>query len=93
MRRAAALAYQLPKDSRVRSALAPVASHSLDVLLLREIEYNQRVWHWANTKEAENKSTAPARIDLPGEEEAHEKAVENAEKKALRAAERLGIKL
>lgn len=93
VRRAAALAYQLPKDSRVKSAIAPVAAYGIDVMLLREIEHNQRLWHWANTKDAKRKETAPERMQLPGEEEAYEKAVEHAEARAARAAERLGIKL
>ena len=93
VKRAAALAYQLPADSRVKRAIAPEASHSLSVQLMREIEYNQRLWHWANTEEAKNKDTAPNRMPLPGEEEAHEKAIERAQKTAIGAAELLGLKL
>ena len=73
--------------------MVPVAAHSLEVHLLREIEYNQRLWHWANTKEAKHKETAPERMQLPGEDEAYERAVERAETRALSAAARLGIKL
>ncbi len=93
MRFAAALAFQLPQDSRVKRAVAPEQSHRLDVLLLREIEHNQRLWHWANTKEAKNRDTAPEPIPLPGEEEAQERAAEEAEAMAVKTAERLGIKL
>ena len=87
------LAYQLPKDSRTKTAIAPAAAHSLEAHLLREIELNQRIWHWANTKEAKNKETAPERIDLPGEEEAHKRAVEETEMQAIRTAEILGLML
>lgn len=93
VRRAAALAFQLPADSRVKKAIAPEASHSTTVQLLREIEHNQRLWHWAHTKEASNEETQPPRIDLPGEAKAYERAVESAEKQALSTAELLGIKL
>ena len=93
VRRVAALAYQLPADSRVKRSIAPEAAHSVAVQLLRLIEHNQRLWHWANTKEAKNKETAPLRIDLPGEEEAYERAEEEAQRSATAVAESLGIKL
>ena len=93
VRRAAILACQLPRDSRTKGAWAPASAHSLEADLLREIEHNQRLWHWANTKDAKRKETAPERMQLPGEEEAHERAVEHAEARALSTAERLGIKL
>ena len=73
--------------------MAPMASHGLEVLLLREIEHNQRMWHWANTKDAKRKETAPDRMTLPGEEEEYERAVERAKASAVRTAKRLGIKL
>ena len=79
-------------ESRTKKAISP-DSHSLTVQLLREIEHNQRLWHWANTKEAEKKGTEPEPIMLPGEEEAYEAAVIKAEDEALKVAERLGIKL
>lgn len=93
MRFAAALAFQLPQDSRVKRAIVPEHSHGLCVQLLREIEHNQRLWHWANTKEAKNKDTKPEPIPLPGEEEARDRAAEEAEASAIKTAERLGIKL
>ena len=90
--RASALARQLPPESRLKQSLLP-DSHSLEVQLLREIEYNQRLWHWANTEEAKKKDTAPQRMLLPGEEDAYENAVADAEREAIRMADRLGIKL
>ena len=42
------------------------------MLLLREIEHNQRLWHWANTEDAKDENTKPDPITLPGEEEARE---------------------
>lgn len=91
--RAAALAYQLHPSSRVRGAIEPEHSHGLVAQLLREIEHNQRVWHWANTKEAEKPDTEPERILLAGEEQAHEEAVERAQAAAVGLAEKMGLKL
>lgn len=91
--RAAALAYQLHPSSRVMRSIAPEHSHGLVAQLLREIEHNQRLWHWANTKEAEKSETEPERIWLPGEEEAHEEAVERAQAAAIGLAEQMGLKL
>lgn len=91
--RASVLAFQLPRDSRVKKAIAPELSYGVETQLLRAIEHNQRLWHWANTKEAKHKETAPSPLSLPGEDEAHEKAVERAESQARRTADRLGIKL
>ena len=91
--RAAALAYQLHPSSRVKGAMAPEHSHGIVAQLLREIEHNQRLWHWANTKEAEKSDTEPERILLPGEEQAHEDAVERAQAAAISLAEKMGLKL
>lgn len=91
--RIAALAYQLPPTSRVRRAIEPAKAHDQTVRLLRQIEYNQRMWHWAHTKDAKDESTAPEPHLLPGEEEAYERAVAHAEDEAARTAEALGIKL
>lgn len=69
VRRAAILAYQLPSDSRVWRAMVPAGAHSTDTLLLRQIELDLRAWHWANTEEAKDQSTAPKPIRLAGEDE------------------------
>lgn len=89
----AALAYQLPKDSRTKSAIAPAAAYGIDVLLLREIEHNQRMWHWANTEEAKNKETAPECMTLPGEDEMHQAMVEQEQQNAIEVAAILGINI
>lgn len=91
--RIAALAYQLPRDGRVWSAMEPTGAHGQAVMLLRQIEHNQRLWHWAHTKDAKDKGTAPDPLLLPGEQEAYERAVTNAEDEAERTAAALGIKL
>lgn len=89
----AALAYQLPKDSRTKSAIAPAAAYGVDVLLLREIEHNQRMWHWANTKEAKNEETRPEPITLTGEEEAYRAMAESERQNAIEVASILGINI
>ena len=89
----AALAYQLPKDSRTKSAIAPAAAYGIDVLLLREIEHNQRMWHWANTEEAKNKDTRPEPITLPSEEEAYRAMAESERQNAIEVASILGISI
>lgn len=93
VRRASILAAQLPRDSRVKVAIAPAASHDWKVLLLREIEHNQRLWQWAHTKEAKHKETAPQPITLPGEEEAYESAVEQNQRTASDIAQRFGLEI
>ena len=89
----AALAYQLPREGRCWAAIDRAGSHSEEAELLRQMEHNQRIWHWANTKEAKNKDTAPQPMQLPGEEEAHERAVEHAERDSVRVAELLGLEI
>lgn len=40
--RAAALAFQLPRESRVKRAVDPTGANSPELLMLRRIEFNQR---------------------------------------------------
>lgn len=89
----AALAYQLPNDSRTVRALAPEAANDMRTLLLREIEYNQRRWHWANTKAAEHGENEPQPIQLPGEREHRERDLQAEVRNAESVARRLGIEL
>ena len=93
VRRAAILATQLPRDSRVMRAMAPEASHGLDVLLLREIEHNQRLWHWANTEQAKDSGTQPEPISLPGEDAAYQRASEEADRRAEEIAASFGMRI
>lgn len=75
------------------AAIEPTKAHGQAVRLLRTIEHNQRVWHWAHTKDAKDKNTAPEPELLPGEQAAYERAVASAEDNAARTAEKLGIDL
>lgn len=89
--RAAALAYQLPHDGRVYSAIAPAGAHGMDVLLLRQIELNQRTWHWAHSEQAKDESTRPEPIMLEGEQEAIDRRVGEQVDAAFDIAEQLGL--
>lgn len=91
--RAAALARQLPHDGRVWRAVAPEASNSDELVMLRRIEHNQRMWHWAHTKDAESKSNEPEPVLLRGEQEAHDRAVEQQERTSRDVASAFGIDL
>ena len=71
---------------------------SLRFPFLTDLLFDQLAnWDWANTRkeieEAKKKDTAPQRMLLPGEEDAYENAVADAEREAIRMADRLGSKL
>lgn len=93
MLRVAALAYQLRPQSRTRAKIEPVAAHSPELMMLRFIEHNQRLWHWAHTKDAKDESTAPEPLMLEGEEQAIQEHRELEEKNAADVAAQLGIDL
>ena len=89
--RAAALARQLPHDSRTVVSMVPVAQNSTAEHLLRQIEVNQRAWHWAHTKDAKNGANQPKWLTLPGEEEQAEIEREREERVAMKVADSLGL--
>lgn len=89
--RAAALARQLPHSGRTVAAMAPAAQNGTAEHLLRQIELNQRAWHWAHTKDAQRGAQKPERLQLPGESEQHELAVEREEQKQRKVADALGL--
>lgn len=84
--RAAALAAQLPHESRTFRVMEPSAQNGTVVRLLRQIELNQRSWAWAHTKDAKNNLNEPQPITLPGEQESVEAAQERAEYDAMAVA-------
>lgn len=73
--------------------VSPASSHGMTVRLLRLIEHNQRLWHWAHTKEAKDETTAPEPILLDGEEGLMEALREREEQRAGDVAAALGIEL
>ena len=89
--RAAALAVQLPHDSRTVVAMAPAAQNGTVEHLLRRVEHNQRMWHWAHTKSARSGANGPEQLALPGEAEQHEMEVERNERNALLVADSFGL--
>jgi len=91
--RAAALARQLPHGGRVWRALAPADSHGPELLMLRRIEHNQRLWHWSHTKAAERGEAEPEPILLEGEQELHDAAVEEQRRTAADVAAAFGLKM
>ena len=47
VRRCSILAWQLPRDSRVWTAIDPTGAHATDTLLLRQLEYDFRLLAWS----------------------------------------------
>lgn len=72
-------------------AANPFGGNDTDTQLLREIEYNQRLWAWGNTEESKDKTTAPEPLPLPGEKEASEREAEHTRAEALDVAAALGV--
>lgn len=91
--RIAALAYQLPPDGRTRAAMEPVGAYGMDVMLLRRIEHNQRMWAWSHSKDAKTGSNEPEQIWLPGEEEYYERKAERDIRTSVTVAAALGIEI
>lgn len=85
--RAATLAAQLPRDSRVMRRLNPVGQHGTEAMLLRQIELDLR--SIAGTKDGSD----PQPLLLEGEEEAHERAVEVEEANAEEMARTFGLRI
>ncbi len=89
--RAAILAAQLPRDARVHVAVSPLARVSQTDELLRRVEYNQRVWHWANSKDGEHGANQPKPLMFDGEQEAHDRAAEREARHSKYVADLLGL--
>lgn len=91
--RAAALARQLPKDSRTLVAEDPTLANGTVELLLRQVELNQRHWAWSHTKDGERGVNEPQPIPLPGEERMNKKKAEQAERDMGDVAAAFGMNL
>ena len=89
--RLAALAFQLRPSSRTKAALDPAGSHGFDVLLMRRIEHELRIWLWAHTPKEERPPDPPEPIWLPGEDERHERIVEATKRDARQIASAFGL--
>ena len=89
--RIAALAWQLPRSSRTWSAHEPDGAYDASTLMLRQIEYDVRSFHWMLSEDGKNKKNEPEPFMLPGEELALEKAEERAESDAMELARAFGM--
>lgn len=89
--RAAALAWQLPPASRSWRAKDPIGANGVLTALVRQLEYDLRLWMWSHTKDAEHKQNKPDPMPLPGEAERMEAKVEEAERMAVSVASQLGL--
>jgi hypothetical protein len=89
----AALAYQLPPDSRVKRAVDPTGSNSTELQMLRRIEYNQRCYAWSKTKDAEHKRNEPQPVLLAGEREDVERREREQKQAAVDVAEAFNLSM
>ena len=88
----AALAAQLPANSRVSVAANPENAWSTSDYLLRNIEYQVRAFAWAFAG-GDKVGAKPEPIYSPGEFARHEGAIEEAARMAHNVASVLGISL
>lgn len=88
----AALAAQLPANSRVSVAANPENAWSTSDYLLRSIEYQLRAFVWAMAG-GDKVGAKPEPVYSPGEFARHEDAVADAERMAHNVASVLGISL
>ena len=88
---ASILAAQLPGASRTKRAISPLHGVSTTDALLREIEYNQRIWLYANTEDAKNKANIPEPIRFDGESELKESIEQREASRSAYVASALGL--
>lgn len=91
--RLGALAWQLPRTSRLWRSIDPSGGYDSATMLLRQLEYDVRSFHWAFTEEGKSKVNEPEPLMLPGEEEAHKRAAEEADNMALEVARIFGLNI
>ena len=91
--RLAALTWQLHNTSRLRRALDPSGAYDNATLLLRQLEYDVRSFHWGFTEDGKNKTNEPEPLMLPGEEKARERAAEEADSAAIELARIFGLNI
>lgn len=91
VRRASALAAQLPADSRVKRAIDPLCGVSAELSMLRRIEYNQRVYAWSRSEGAKSGIDRPEPVYFDGEEQAVERQAEREVSESKKTAELFGL--
>lgn len=88
--RMAALAWQLPRSSRVWREIDPIGAHDDGTVFLRAIEYDIRAFNWSLS---DGKTAEPEPLLLRGEEEARQRAEEKADNAAAELAKVFGLNL
>lgn len=88
---AAILAAQLPGCSRTKRGISPLHAVTTTDALLREIEYNQRIWLYANTDDARRKANVPEPIRFDGEAELKESVEQREASRSAHVADALGL--
>lgn len=87
LRRASALAAQLPPEGRVKRAIDPMCGVTGELAMLRRIEYNQRLYAWAQSESGRNGIDQPEPVYFDGEQAAVERqAVQEVEESKKTAA-------
>lgn len=89
--RAAILAAQLPSDARVRVAFDPLARVSMTDALLRRVEHNQRLWAYANSKEAKSGANEPKPLLFDGEQERAQREAAREARHSRYVADKFGL--
>lgn len=89
-RRLAALAWQLPRSSRVWREIDPIGAHDDGTVFLRAIEYDIRAFNWSLS---DGKTAEPEPMLLHGEAEARQRAEEKADNAAAELAKVFGLNL
>lgn len=88
---ASILTAQLPGKSRTKRAVSPLYAVDTTDALLREIEYNQRLWLYANTEDAKKKVNIPEPIRFDGETELKESIEQREASRSSYVASALGL--
>lgn len=85
------LAAQLPTGSRVKRAMSPLSAVTVGDRLLRQIEYNQRLYAYGKSEDAKNNVNMPEPAYFDGERELAERDAERAVRASSLVASELGL--
>lgn len=85
------LAAQLPPESRTKRAMSPLSAVTVGDRLLRQIEYNQRLYAYGRSEDAKNGVNMPEPVMFDGERELAERDAERAARMSSIVASGLGL--
>lgn len=91
LRRASALAAQLPAEGRVKRAMDPLCAVTVEMAMLRRIEYNQRLYAWAQSDSGRRGTDQPEPVYFDGEQEAAERRAEKEVEESRKTAALFGL--